>query len=286
MSSKLNSMMRLFGSRRQNSNNTGSIDESSKKGDSIIDRKAQERNPDVENSIKKYLDYIMKKNDLDEIISDYKYSKYIHKLSELLYAVDKMHIHVFAILEFSKVVEYFITMLNLTKDCSCTAIIEYYGRKLTKNEQIHKHHILDECMRGNHIFYAVISIVTAMTDISRVFCQIFNDKGGITFLFDYLSNENFLSNSILHNYLENPYNERNTDHVLNLIKNAISIVQNLSRTIKINKKIAANIMLSFSKNLKFQEEHSIISYMFLAKIMREKGNLLNREGVLNSKMFI
>jgi hypothetical protein len=80
-----------------------------------------------------------------------------------------------------------------------------------------------------------------------------------------------LSDSILHNYLENPYNERNTDHVLNLIKNAISIVQNLSRTIKINKKIAANIMLSFSKNLKFQEEHSIISYMFLAKIMREKG---------------
>lgn len=272
MSLKISSVKKFFSSRRQQSDEAtdDSLKESSLKSEAI-DRKAQERNPNIEKDIKKYLDYIMSKTTLESITHDYKYSKYIHKLAEILYSTDKMHIHVFAILEFSKVVEYLILALQLTKDCSCTAIIEYYGRKLTKNEKIHNGHILDDCLSANHVFYQLIAIITAMTDISRIFCQMFLDKGGVQFLFDYLSNEKFLSDSILHNYLENIYNERNTDHVLNLIKNAISIVQNLSRTVKINKKIAANIMLSFSRNLKFQQEHSLVSYMFLAKIMRERG---------------
>lgn len=178
MTSKIRSMKtKYFSTHRTSENKDKTPEESLKSKDSIFDRKAQERNPEIEQKLKKYLDYCMKKNDHQSIITDYKYSKYIHKISEILYTVDKMHIHIFAILEFSKVIEYFITALNITKDCSCTAIIEYYGRKLTKNERIHNNHILDDCLRGNHVFYSLISIITAMTDISRVFCQIFNDKG-------------------------------------------------------------------------------------------------------------
>ena len=226
-------------------------------------------NVELEIKLKKYLDYLMGKDKLESIVYDYHYLKNIYKLSQLLYSADKMQIYSFAIMEFTKVVEHIIMLLKLTRQCSCTAIIEYYGRKLTKNEKIHDGHNLDFCMRGNHIFYALVSMVTAMTDISRVFCDKFNDREGTNFIFDYLSNETFLTDSILHNYLQNK--EKDNEHVLDLFKNCVAIVQNMSRTVKINKKTASNIMLSFAKNLNFQEEHSIISYMFLAKIMRAKG---------------
>ena len=256
---------KIFKSSRDNDVKKESFDESGLGGTS----KELQQNADLELKLKRYLDYLMGKNKLKSIVDDYSYLRNIYKLSELLYSAEKMQIHVFAILEFDKVVEHIVMLLNLTKGCGCTAIIEYYGRKLTKNEKIHDGHDLDFCLRGLHIFYALIKMVTAMTDISRVFCDKFHEKDGMKFIFDYLSNEKFLSDSILFNYLENE--KKDNEHVLDLFKNCIAIVQNMSRTIKINKKTASTIMISFAKQLKFQEEHSIMSYMFLAKIMREKG---------------
>jgi hypothetical protein len=223
---------------------------------------------ELETQIKKHLDYVLAYSKLEVIVNDRKYLKKVFKISQILYAEGNNFQHLFRVLEFDPIVKHIILLLKLTKDCSYVAIIDYYGRRQSKNAECHESHNLDFCLRGNHIFYALINVVSVMSDFSKVFRNKFEDFGGTKVLLDYLSDKDFLEDAIMITMIDP---DKNT-HVLDLYKNCIVIIQNLSKSVNLDLKLSGSIMMTFSKLLhesEFEEEHIIIAYMFLAKMLSE-----------------
>jgi hypothetical protein len=223
---------------------------------------------ELEDKLKNLIDYIMQVKSYQQVVYDDDFPHKISKLNNTLKLErDKITGHLFSMLDYAKVVEHFISLLQMTQDCNRVTIIEYHGRRQDKNLKLHEDHHLIICMRASKVYNNLIKLIVSLSDVSALFRKQFDQKGGTNLIIDYFANASFLSDCHLVTQITNK-----NSIVNNLIENKLLIIRNLSRTINFEetkKEKCAKLLKSLVENYKLKNEYAMIAYNQLAKLVND-----------------
>ena len=223
---------------------------------------------ELEDKLKNLIDYLMQVKSFQQIVYDDDFPHKISKLNNTLKLErDKITGHLFSMLDYVKVVEHLIGLLQMTQDCNRVTIIEYYGRRQDKNLKLHEDHHLIICMRASKVYNNLIKLIVSLTDVSTLFRKQFDQKGGTNLILDYFANPSYLSDCHLITQITNK------NLIVNhLIENKLLIIRNLTRTISfedVSKEKCAKLLKSLVENYKLKNEYAMIAYSLLAKLLND-----------------
>lgn len=158
---------------------------------SVSDADEPTNSQEILEKLKTKIEYIMEFDELDKIVKDRKFLNKIHKISRLILDKRQFNQNQLTFLLYSRLIEHLVLLLELTEECSKVTIIEYYGRKQNINYKLHESHDLDYCLRAYHIFNSLVSIVTGLSDYSKIFRVKFTENKGTDFLLNFLHRKDF-----------------------------------------------------------------------------------------------